>query len=321
MNQKEIITAFANLLQGIETKLTLQQAFENMIIYSKAKECRKGTIDYYTKTFSKINEYMKSVNIIYVEDINKMIVSNMIIYLKAKDFKNSSINKYIEVLKHIVKFNYDNDYTKVNNIATIKKLKEKEPDIKTIEEKNVIKILNYIEELDTSNLINLRFKVFIKLLMDTGARYNEIVNIKLKNIDIDNNSILLDFTKTNKDRYVFFSDHTKQDLEKLKRNLENLNQNLENLNRFIYLFSNFETKKIIFKSTMYEQIENMRKKLEIEQSITPHKWRHTLATKLCDNNINLMSIKEVLGHSTLEITKRYIHADKEKIKKDVLNVL
>ena len=54
--------------------------------------------------------------------------------------------------------------------------------------------------------VNLRNILIILLLSDTGVRMNELRHIKLRNVNLDNNSIYLDFTKTGKPRYVFFTD-------------------------------------------------------------------------------------------------------------------
>ena len=59
----------------------------------------------------------------------------------------------------------------------------------------------------------------------------------------------------------------------------------------------------------------------IEQSISAHKWRHSLATELMNSSIPLKEIQNVLGHTELNTTQKYLHSNQEKTKKDILNVL
>ena len=78
---------------------------------------------------------------------------------------------------------------------------------------------------------------------------------------------------------------------------------------------------IYFKSTIYFFINQIKEDLNINNSISPHKWRHTLASTLVNQNVNVSIVQKVLGHTSLEIIKRYLHAEEDFISKSVLNVL
>ena len=225
----------------------------------------------------------------------------------------SSINKHIEVIKHICKYNFDNELSSANNISNFKKLKNDTLETITIQEKQIFKILDYLDNLNLKNVVTLRNVLTIYLMKDTGARINEILHIQCKNISLETNRILLTFTKTGYPRKVYLSSRT---IELLTDYLSR-----PELEDSKFLLINFQTKEIVFKSTIYFFINQIKEDLNINNSISPHKWRHTLASTLVNQNVNVSIVQKVLGHTSLEITKRYLHAEEDFISKSVLNVL
>lgn len=226
-------------------------------------------------------------------------------------YKNNTINKYIELLKMISKYCYYADIVEYDKIAKYKKLPKDDVETQTIKPENIRKILEYIKTLDLKNNCNLRNVLFIHLLKDTGARYNEIVHIAIDNLKLENNQIYLVFTKTKRPRYVNIMDDTK---ELIKRYIRQANIK-------DYLFINFESFKIVIKAEMYAFIKRIKDKLKIEQSISPHKWRHTLATELLRNNLNIEQVRKILGHTTLTTTQKYLHLNTKEDNKEILEIM
>ena len=243
MNSQEILTQFANLIYNTKTKLSINQAYFNMLEYSKTR-CRAGTIEYYQKVYNSFKMWFSDNNIKFVEDINKQNLTRYVSYLKTvKEYKNSSINKHIEVIKHICKYNFDNELSSANNISNFKKLKNDTLETITIQEKQIFKILDYLNNLNLKNIVTLRNVLTIFLLKDTGARINEILHIECKNISLETNRILLSFTKTGYPRKVYLSSRT---IELLTDYLSR-----PELEDSKFLLINFQTKEIVFKSTIY----------------------------------------------------------------------
>ena len=317
MNNNDILEQLRKtLMMDIDPvkKLTIGDAYDNFINHAKIN-CREETIKFYNAKFSRIYKYFINNDIKYVDDINKRELTKFVAFLKSNNLKNSSVNKYVELIKSVVKYNFDNDFCMNNNILGFKKLKEDKSNIKIIEKDNIKKILRYINNLDFSDIYNVKKALYIYLLYDTGARINEILNIKTVNVDINNNQILLDFTKTKDFRMVYITDVT---VKLLKIYIDYLNENVPNN---IYLLCSFKTGNKLAKNTIYEFLDKLKKELNINQSITPHKWRHTMATELVEADTNLYSVMTVLGHTSLETTKKYLHVHNNKIKSDTLKSL
>ncbi|MDE6584976.1 MAG: tyrosine-type recombinase/integrase, partial [Anaeroplasmataceae bacterium] len=73
--------------------------------------------------------------------------------------------------------------------------------------------------------------------------------------------------------------------------------------------------------SVYDLLAKLKKTLQIEQSISPHKWRHTFATNLINENVNLHSIMQVLGHTQYSTTARYLHQNQNKLKNEILHAI
>ena len=214
----------------------------------------------------------------------------------------------------IFKVNNELEYINYNPIASIKKLKENIPEIKTISKKNLEKIMSFLRRLPKT-YYNIRNTAFLLLLKDTGIRLNELLHLKTKYVDIENNTIFLDFTKTHATRYVFFTDETKSVLReymKIKRCAKEPNID--------YFFNNDTCTLPMNRNVVYHFLEEITKACDIDQSITPHKWRHTFITKLVENNVNLASIMKVAGHTEYSTTQRYIHQDINSLKESILSI-
>ena len=145
--------------------------------------------------------------------------------------------------------------------------------------------------------------VYLKLLHDTGLRLTEMNNIRIRNIDFDTNSIHIKVTKTDVDRYVCFTDSTKQLLIKfiVAHNIQDL------------LFFDFKTGNKLTTSSVESFIYRLKKRLSISENITPHKWRHTFATNYLNRGGDLETLRLLLGHSNLKTTQKYLHLSRNDI--------
>ena len=308
MNNEQLLHALGELLLNKNKGISINLAYENFINNAKVK-CRTETIIYYQKKWNILKNLLDQLNITNTSDVNKISYNQVINLLMLKGYKNSSINKFTDVLKQIIKVNVELEYISHSQIANIKKLKEDIPNIKTISEENINNILKYMKN-KKPNFINVRNYLIILLLNDTGARINEIVNIELKNIKNDFKAIYLSFTKTNKPRWVFLQEET---INTLKTYLK-----WHNGNKYL-LLSEFGEQ--IKRDSIYNFLEKLKNDLKINQSITPHIWRHTFATNLIRNKVNLEVVMDVLGHTEYTTTKRYLHLEIEERQEIILKAL
>lgn len=281
-----------------------------MLLKEAIKQFRKytavtktsGTQDYYKYLLKMLDAHMGQNQ---CDHITNDLILDYIIKIKTMnpELSNASVNKHITALKSVVKYATGRE-------IKFEKLKERKKIIPTISKQTLNKIFSYYQK-NMKNRFTFRNYVFLKLLLDTGMRMNEIINIQLKDIDFDTSSIHIKISKTDVDRYVCFTDSTKQLLMKYVVT--------QSINK--YVFYDFNTGKKLTTSSVECLIYRLKKKLCIEENITPHKWRHTFATGFIKNGGDLETLRLLLGHSNLKTTQKYLHLSKSDIIKNYLKTM
>lgn len=307
-NQQQIIELLKNLTLE-KPRITITYCFENFIEHSKLR-AREQTIIYYLKTFKVLKETFKNYDIVFIDQLDTSTFEKILGHLKQmKNYSNNTLNKFIDLIKMIIRHNVDREIIAYNKLLNLKKLPKDVAKIETIAFDDIKLIFQYLENLPDTKF-NLRNKLFMMLFFETGIRLNELLNIEVKNIDLENNSIFLSYTKSKKSRNIDFFAQTKETLIKY------LDRIAPKKYLFINLNNNNQDK--MKKITIYNFIDKIKSELNISSNISPHKWRHTLATALMNNNVNMRIIQDVMGHSSLNTTEKYLHIKKDNRKKDLI---
>lgn len=259
-----------------------------------------ATVKYQMHQVKALLKYFDLKKIIYVRDVDESIINDLIMYSR-KTCKNITINKRLMFLKLVYRyFNIDFPY-----LLQLRKLRQDLLTYDIIAESDLRKMMIYLSTFDESNLYRLTWKLIIYLLFDTGVRQSELLEIKIKNISLDQNMIKLESTKTKKERYVFFS--------KLSADL--LAKYIKTQPEREYLLFNYMS----FRPFTYRNLEHMfdhfKRKLNIN-TLHAHMFRHTMATLLVEHGCPLDSLQMLLGHSNISTTQIYLHMSVKKTKTD-----
>lgn len=314
ITQQDLLNVFSKLIENQNQNIKTFEECYTACMNATKLYARQETISYYEKLYKLIKDYLLNNGLILMKDFNKIKMNEIVNYLKnTRNLSNNSINKYLVLIKKVFFFAEENQLIDYNPIANYKHLPKENKETIIIQDKILCKIKNHLDTLDLDDYYNIRNVLAVYLLLDTGVRANELRNILIKNINIKNNSILLTYTKTKQLRTVYFSDKTKSILIKYLNRINDENS--------IYLFFDVFTKNKIDRGFPSNFLQKIKKRLSISQSITPHKWRHTLATNLLRNNCNIRMVQKVLGHSSLEITERYLHLTEQETKITIVNTL
>jgi integrase/recombinase XerD len=147
----------------------------------------------------------------------------------------------------------------------------------------------------------LKHKLIIAMLYGCGLRSYELCNLKIEDVDFDRKTVFICKQKGNYDRYVPLSAH-------LSRGIKTY---LETESPSVYLFNSQVSKNgaplgITTRGVQWIIKEN-RSKIGTKKKLTAHTLRHTYATHLLEAGLNLVSLKELLGHARIETTLVYLH--------------
>lgn len=263
------------------------------------------TILSYYDDLTEYNEFLGN-NFITVLDINDDIVSKYLQYLYERRINKNSISRKLSsirgfynylVKENIVKTNYFNEVSNPKRELYLPKFLKNEEIDKIF---SVCNSNNVYEERDT---------LIIELLYATGLRVSELVNIKIEDIDFNNRTIKV-LGKGSKERMVIYNNHTKKAMDTY------LNDGYHSLNKRNngYLVLNKDGNKL---SERYVRniINKLVRRANLDIKISPHTIRHTFATDMLENGSDLMTVKELLGHESLNTTSIYTHVTNEQIKK------
>ncbi|MPM37222.1 Tyrosine recombinase XerD [bioreactor metagenome] len=135
------------------------------------------------------------------------------------------------------------------------------------------------------------------LIYSAGLRSSELINLKIADIDFERSSIHIRRSKYNKDRIVPLSVYMAVGLQKYLA----LEQPLTWLFNGKLLGSTYSSKAIA--RVMREAV----KEAGISKSVTVHSLRHSFATHLIEDGLNIITVKDLLGHSKIETTMVYLH--------------
>lgn len=155
--------------------------------------------------------------------------------------------------------------------------------------------------------------VLIKILLYTGVRVNELVNIKLQDINYDSCQIRINLGKGNKDRVVPFPISFRETLMLYAKN--------EETSGAIYLFES-NRKKAFTTRGIRKILANYAEKANMTQSLSPHKLRHFLFTWLKKQGIDDALIQPYSGHETrqsLEIYSKLSLSDSQEAYNEIID--
>ena len=168
--------------------------------------------------------------------------------------------------------------------------------------------IEMINSIDLSTPLGVRNRAIFELLLATGARIGEVVNIKCNDVNLSEGEIKV-LGKGNKERIVYLNEHTKEALE----NYINGARLILNTKKIDYLFLNHLGGKLTDRGVRVI-IDNIIKKSSLNLKVTPHTFRHSFATMLLNEGCDLKSVQELLGHVNLSTTSIYTHVTNEQIK-------
>ena len=272
------------------------------------KNYSKHTVNAYNKdleVFSKfIHEEFSSNSI---EDINYAQIRTWIISLVESGLTNRTINRKISSLNSYYKFLLKIERIQVNPLAkhrALKTAKKIQIPFSESEMNSILEELNHDKSFE-----GLRNKLIIELFYSTGIRRIELVELKLKDIDLNNKTVKV-LGKRNKERIIPLISPV---LQTINDYIQSRNK-LEVIKNDEYFFLSKKGVKI-YETLVYRIINDYFSVASNKVKKSPHILRHTFATHLLNQGADLNAVKELLGHSSLAATQVYTHNSIEELKK------
>lgn len=272
----------------------------------KERGLSKNTIDGY---IIDVNQYMtflrKYHEIKFTKHLDIKLFEN---YLKSmrKKFSNATYARKLTALKSFHHFLYiekeiSEDFTKV---IAAPKIDKKLPKILAVED-----ILLLLNEIDLTTPLGLRNMALLELIYGSGLRVSELLNIKMSDIHLNDNYVNI-IGKGDKERMVPISNMAKA---ALRDYILKGREKLLDYKTTDYLFINNQRSKLS-RQGFYKVLKGLAEDANLNIECSPHTLRHSFATHLLENGMDLRTLQTLLGHEDISTTQIYTHISNKRIK-------
>lgn len=272
------------------------------------KNYSKHTVNAYNSDLESFHEFnQKEFDDVNINNAHYTQIRSWIIQLVDSGISNRSINRKISSLNSYYKFLLKVEAIKVNPLAKHKALKTSKKVQIPFSQSEVASVLDDLNFDDSFESI--RNKLIIELFYSTGIRRIELVQLKLKDVDVSGKALKV-LGKRNKERILPLLNSVLQTVSNYivkRKELEMINDN-----EVLFLTKKGDK---IYETLVYRIINEYFSKASSKVKKSPHILRHSFATHLLNQGANLNAVKELLGHSSLAATQVYTHNSIAELKK------
>ena len=266
---------------------------ESFISSKQIEGCSDRTIKYYKEIIDKFNDsFDKSIKKITTEEIRSYLSD----YKEMSTCGSTTIDNIRRVLSSFFSWLEDEDYIIKSPIRRIHRIKTPTTVKEVLTDENLEKLRDECE--------NIRDLSLIELLISTGMRVGELVNLNISNLNFEDRSCIV-LGKGNKEREVYFDAKTKLHLKEYISKRSDNNDAL-----FVSLREPHQRLSI-------SGIELIVRNLGVNTNINkvhPHKFRRTLATMAIDKGMPVEQVQKLLGHVKIETTMHYAMVNQSNVK-------
>lgn len=254
----------------------------------------------YESDVEKYIEYVtKNYKVSQPKDIQISHLKSYIDSLHRKKIEPSSQSRKLSAIKSFHKFLIREKHVTENitDAIDLPKQIKKLPTVLSIEE-----VDRLLDTLNTETPLETRNKAMIELAYASGLRVSELVELKLSDLHLDAGFVQI-HGKGNKERIVPVGEIA---IDSLNYYLENARLQLLKKHND-YIFINGRDGGHMTRQAFFLIIKDKVKQAGIKKEISPHKLRHSFASHLLKNGVDLRLIQELLGHEDISTTERYTH--------------
>ena len=291
--QKAVSDVFSrqNDIKPKQKKVKFQE-FADMYLENYAKPNKRcwKTDEYYLK---RIKEFL---NNLYLDEISPLHIEKYKAERLKQRVQPSTVNRCLAIIKKMFNLAVDWEFLEKNQIGKVKLFSEKD----NLKER----ILTKKEEIRLLKASSEHLKTILIVALNAGMRLGEILSLQWSQIDLSRKTIRVEKTKSGRIRIININSNLLDELLKLKKRSGDC----------VYLFINPRTGKPL--TTVKTAFKAACRRAGV-QGLRFHDLRHSFASRLVEKGADLITVKDLLGHSSVKITERYTHSQKEQKKRAV----
>lgn len=279
---------------------------KDFILDQQARGNSPETIKYYNSCLDRF--YRFCGDDFDIKNLTPRFLKQYVVHLSSSELSSVSVQSYCRGLRSFLSWLYDQEYITVDlcDKFTLPKASRKVIDVLNDDE-----IDRILFSLSGSEWLNIRNTLIVSLMLDSGLRLNEVVTLRRDQVNLKDRYLIVT-GKGNKQRIVPFGSFT-------HTTLSNYLAAIASAGYQEFLLIKVSDTLCGFEPITQATIKNMFRRLRVRSNVPrlyPHLLRHTFATRYLENGGNIYSLQAILGHSSLEMVKKYLHLATTRIRAD-----
>ena len=301
MLPKKIITDF-NLIESFLASISLDKSTNTTLSYKSYlglfhKFLLEKNLSFLTCTHAEIAEYFSEY---FIRDKYGFI----------KIIEAVSVRRKISVFRAFFDFLYEEKYITRKPIDDVEVPKKSQNLPFYLTEDEVFCIFEYTNTKNTKD--GIRINAILRILYSCGLRISEAISMKISDVfdgkTVRKKTIILG--KGNKERTIFIDQNTQKAIEKYLSVRNYFKPKSSNH----YLFCANNSAGHLTRQAVFVSLQKIAYSVHLSEKTSPHKLRHSFATHMYQNGIDLRMLQVLLGHSDISTTEIYTHIKADDIK-------
>ena len=272
-----------------------------------------NTISSYLSDLKSFDNFLEK-NEINFKKLNNKHTKLFFRDLSEKKFSPRTIKRKFSSLSSYFNFLLDRRIIKNNPLNGVftPKIPKILPEILTTEEINNIFLA---AESSKNEILSVRDRCILEMLYSSGLRVSEVCELKINNIQFDLDLIRF-FGKGSKERIIPLTYYARKWLKKyLSESRKILSSRSKRSSNYVFLSNNGLS---LTRMAIWLSVKKYVNSAGILKKISPHTFRHSLATHLIDGGANLIEVQALLGHADISTTEIYTHLSREFVESEYM---
>lgn len=287
--------------------MLLENYIDNFLTYlASQRRYSPRTITTYKKSLEKFKQALPEKA--PLESFTELSVKSFVWDLKMKQrLAPTSICEHLAALKSFGKYLVRSSFIAKNPTLNVPMPKRPQRLVAFLSQKDLAE--DKFPELENPTLAQIRARVLLELIYGSGLRISECQSLCWNQIG-NSQKLVRVIGKGNKERIVPITDQLLDKLTTFKQMLTSEGR-IPQVSSPVFLSEDGKPYSI---RTLRNDIRDLLKSIGWEGKASPHVLRHSFATHLLENGAEIMSVKEMLGHSNISTTQIYTHVNAERLR-------
>lgn len=279
----------------ISHSTTFSEGYNQFMLRCQAKNLRDNTVKSYKQHLEQFRNFLiENQHPMLLEEITSNDLRTYTAELMSSNISNVTVASRVRSLKVFFNFLTREEILSNNPADKLDKIRVDEPSLFIL---NTNQIKRLLKQPNQKQFAGFRDYVIMSVMLDTGIRLSELLSLRVKNFV--GNYFILEHTKNRKRRILPVGNKLQELMNKYLAIREGKPEE--------YLFCNVLDEQLRTR-TLQERIKSYGKQAKIRDvRVSPHTLRHTFATQYLLNGGDMVSLQEILGHSSLEMVRRYVN--------------